>query len=147
MRLSWVFGRSQRPCSDPQMLETAYIAVITFGDIQAHAIQLTEVLDFQIPTFALRGGACLGAAIRTLADAVDREVVKPTSGLKGDWTPIVFVFLTSDPVDDWTGAAKAYRAGHRGAPHRLAGRSRSVPKHRPTSPVAREPFGYIYSLG
>lgn len=76
---------------DPYALETAYISIITFNNESNQIVPLTEVYAIQPPTLTASQGTYLGKALKLLAATIDREVVKTTPEVKGDWKPIVFI--------------------------------------------------------
>lgn len=79
--------------ADPCTLETAWISVITFGDIAKQVVPLTPLDEFRIPKFTIGGGAAFGPALSLLCESREFEVVKATAERKGDWRPIVFSFV------------------------------------------------------
>lgn len=85
---------------DPSALEAAYLSVITFSDSAQQVVPLTELLQFQIPTFSAGGTTSMGAALSLLADRVNQEVTKTTAEVKGDWKPLVFMMTDGQPTDD-----------------------------------------------
>lgn len=84
---------------DPQALETAYLAVITFDSSAREITPLTELMQFQEPVIQAGGATALGEALNVLMDSVDREVRKTTETQKGDWKPIVFLLTDGNPTD------------------------------------------------
>jgi len=85
---------------DPSALEAAYLSVITFSDSAQQVVPLTELLQFQIPSFSAGGTTGMGAALSLLADRVNQEVTKTTAEVKGDWKPLVFMMTDGQPTDD-----------------------------------------------
>lgn len=85
---------------DPSALEAAYLSVITFSDSAQQVVPLTELLQFQIPSFSAGGTTSMGAALSLLADRVNQEVTKTTAEVKGDWKPLVFMMTDGQPTDD-----------------------------------------------
>lgn len=108
---------------DPYALETAYLSVITFDSQARQVVPLTELSNFQVPSISATGSTELGAALKLLAETIDREVGKTTSEVKGDWKPLIFIMTDGVPTDDWqrgleelkkirTGLIIACAAGH-----------------------------------
>lgn len=85
---------------DPQALETAYLSVITFGSSATQTVPLTDLASFQIPEIAAGGCTALGAALDLVCDCAEREVVKSTSDVKGDWRPMMFLMTDGVPTDN-----------------------------------------------
>lgn len=85
---------------DPQALETAYLSVITFGSSATQTVPLTDLASFQIPEIAAGGCTVLGAALDLVCDCAEREVVKSTSDVKGDWRPMMFLMTDGVPTDN-----------------------------------------------
>lgn len=85
---------------DPYALETAYLSVITFNNDAKQLTPLTELMSFQVPDLRASGMTALGAALTLLADCINREVVKGSAEVKGDWKPVVFLLSDGAPTDD-----------------------------------------------
>lgn len=86
---------------DPYALETAYISVITFDSSVEQKVELTDLLNFQVPEINAMGLTSLGAALSLTADCIKREVVKATVDTKGDWRPLIFLMTDGMPTDNW----------------------------------------------
>jgi uncharacterized protein YegL len=96
---------------DPQAIESAYLAIITFADEAQQAVPLTEVALFQAPALTAGGATNLGAALRLLLDAFAQELVRTTAERKGDWRPLVFLLSDGAPTDaEWPQWAEQLRA-------------------------------------
>lgn len=91
--------------SDPQALETAYLAVITFSSSAQQVCPLTELMAFQEPHLNASGGTALGEALQLLEQCLNTEVRKATDTQKGDWRPLVFLMTDGAPTDRWESAA------------------------------------------
>lgn len=85
---------------DPYALETAYLSVISFDSEARQLAPLTELMSFQEPDLQTSGTTALGGALQLLADCVEREVVKGSAEVKGDWKPVVFLLTDGMPTDD-----------------------------------------------
>lgn len=85
---------------DPQALETAYLSVITFNDTPDQIIPLTDLQTFNMPQLRAGGGTAIGAALAYVAQCAEREVVKNTAEVKGDWKPLVFLMTDGQSGDD-----------------------------------------------
>lgn len=85
---------------DPYALETAYLSVITFDSTAKQIVPLTELMNFQIPDIQASGTTAMGGALSLLADCINREVVKGSADVKGDWKPVVFLLSDGAPTDD-----------------------------------------------
>lgn len=86
---------------DPYALESVHISFITF-DIEANELfPLTPLDQVQIPeiTVPQAGATFLGAALELLVDRVDRDVIRTTDDMKGDWRPLLFVMTDGSPSD------------------------------------------------
>lgn len=94
---------------DPYALETAYLSVITFDNQAKQITPLTELINFQIPDIQASGVTSMGEALSLLADCVNREVVKGSAEVKGDWKPMVFLLSDGSPTDDLARGIQALR--------------------------------------
>jgi len=90
---------------DPLAIETAYVSVITFSRLAQQIVPLTEVLQFQPPKLRVRTGTALGAALRVLAQCLERDIRRTSATSKGDYKPIVILLTDGQPTDDWESAA------------------------------------------
>ena len=86
--------------TDPYALETAFVSIIAFAGKAISLSPLTELYKFYPPTFPIGGGTSLGAALNFLMDDIDKNVVKTTAEMKGDWKPIIFLFTDGTPTDN-----------------------------------------------
>lgn len=100
---------------DPQALETAYLSVITFGSAAKQIVPLTELAAFQTPELAAGGLTALGEALDLLCTCAQREVVKSTPEVKGDWRPMVFLMTDGLPTDNPQPAIAKFRSMRWGA--------------------------------
>lgn len=87
---------------DPYALETAYLSVITFDSKAKQVTPLTELMNFQVPNIQANGTTAMGEALVLLADCINREVVKGSAEVKGDWKPVVFLLSDGSPTDSLT---------------------------------------------
>lgn len=85
---------------DPYALETAWLSVITFDSAAKQVMPLTELSNFQMPELKANGTTAMGEGLSLLADCINREVVKGSTGQKGDWKPLVFLLTDGEPTDD-----------------------------------------------
>ncbi len=86
--------------SDPHAIETAYVGVIAFSGISKPLVRLTELMDFQTPTFPIGAGTNLGAGLVALMAEIDASVVQGTPERKGDWKPVVYLMSDGRPTTD-----------------------------------------------
>ncbi len=98
--------------SDPQALEMAYISVITFSRYAKQVVPLTDVVQFQPPKLTVQAGTALGSALDLLRIRLEKEVVKNSPTVKGDFKPLVFLLTDGQPTDDWEPAAQRLRAAN-----------------------------------
>jgi len=86
---------------DPYALETAYLSVITFDSTANQLVPLTDLTSFQMQEIRASGATSLGAGLTLLAQCMDRELVRSTAEVKGDWKPLVFIMTDGGPTDNW----------------------------------------------
>jgi uncharacterized protein YegL len=87
--------------NDPQALETAHLAVITFGSSAQQLVPLTDLCEFQEPLLQASGSTALGAALGVLETCLENEVRKSSKEHKGDFKPLVFLMTDGQPTDQW----------------------------------------------
>ena len=89
---------------DPHALETAFLSVIEFGMDAKQTVELTELMDFEAPELIANGLTSMGASLDLLGDRVNAEVKTSSSGQRGDWKPLVFLFTDGLATDDFQSA-------------------------------------------
>lgn len=94
--------------TDPHALETVFISAIAFAGIAKTIAPMVELVSFYPPKLPLGGGTSLGAALETLMDSIDKNVVKTTPDKKGDWKPIVYLFTDGHPTDNLSQAVSRW---------------------------------------
>ncbi len=94
---------------DPYALETACISVITFNSTAQQLIPLTDLSSFQMREISASGGTSLGAALELTAQCIDREVLKSTPEVKGDWKALVFIMTDGIPTEQWQSGLAAFK--------------------------------------
>ena len=94
---------------DPMAIETAYLSVITFDNQVKQVIPLTALTQFQPISLRASGGTSLGAALKLLNEALDRDTITNSPDRKGDYKPLVFLLTDGKPTDSWEEPAKALR--------------------------------------
>lgn len=95
--------------NNPQAIETVWISVITFSREAKQIVPLTELTRFTPPKLVTSYGTFLGAALRLLRQAMDREIAPNKPGQKGDYKPLVFFMTDGQPVDEWQAEAQALK--------------------------------------
>jgi len=103
--------------NNPQAVETVWVSVITFSKEARQIVPLTELTNFTPPQLVTAYGTFLGAALRLLGQALDREIVPNQPGQKGDYKPLVFLMTDGHPADEWRAEAQALKNRTR---HKLA---------------------------
>lgn len=94
---------------DPYALETAHVCIITFSDTARTVLPLTELVSAQAPEFKASGQTSMGAALKELAQAIERDVRKSTPEQKGDWKPLVFLLTDGSPTDSLDAGVEVIR--------------------------------------
>ena len=86
---------------DPYALETVNISIITYDRDVKVVLPLTPLEDLQLPDITTpdSGPTHTGAALETLCQQVDQEVMLSTPEKKGDWMPLLFIMTDGHPSD------------------------------------------------
>lgn len=86
---------------DPSALETVHICILTFDADVKVVVPLTPLDQLQLPeiTTPESGPTFLGKALETLCSQLDREIIRNTADMKGDWSPLLFVMTDGSPTD------------------------------------------------
>lgn len=94
---------------DPYALETVWLSVLAFAGNAVRLSPLTELIDFQPPSFPIGSGTSLGKGLELLMRSMDEETRKTTRESKGDWKPIVFLFTDGAATDNPQAAIKEWQ--------------------------------------
>lgn len=84
---------------DPVALETVHISIIAFAGVAKQVVNLVDLVTFYPPKLPIGGGTAFGAALTTLMAAIDKELVRNTIEVKGDWEPLVYLITDGKPTD------------------------------------------------
>jgi uncharacterized protein YegL len=67
---------------------------------------LSELSSVAPPNLTIRPGTALGAALDLVRESIQKDVMKTTASVKGDYKPMVFILTDGQPTDDWTSAVE-----------------------------------------
>lgn len=86
---------------DPMALDSVCLTIITFDRRAQQLCSLTPVADLQMPNIELPedGPTMLGAALELVVESVNKDLVKRTGSVRGDYKPILFVMTDGKPSD------------------------------------------------
>jgi uncharacterized protein YegL len=86
---------------DPFALETVYLSFITFDKDINIILGLTPLEEAQdiILTTPESGPTHLGKALQDLCKSYDKDIIKTTKEIRGDWKPLLFI-MTDGAVSD-----------------------------------------------
>ena len=87
---------------DPHAIETVWISIIVFAGQAKTLVPLQEVVSFYPPKFPIGSGTSLSNGLGHLMYELQKNTVKTTYEVKGDWKPIIFLFTDGTPTDDTT---------------------------------------------
>ena len=103
-------------CSDPYLLESAYVSIITYADDVKITLPFTALEKIKtLPQLenSVGRGVSFGDALICLMDDIDKRVVKTTAEVKGDWAPLVFLFTNAISLDLRTEAYSRWNQGYK----------------------------------
>ncbi len=98
---------------DPNALENVYISVIAFAGIAKTIVNLVELPSFYLPKLPLGSGTSLGASLTELMFQIDKNVIKTTNDVKGDWKPLVFLITDGKPTDECESAVQKWNTHYK----------------------------------
>lgn len=86
---------------DPFALESVHISIITFDRTAQHLLPLTALENLQLPNIVTpdSGPTHMGEALEMLCKLVDKEIIKSSEDVKGDWMPLLFIMTDGSPSD------------------------------------------------
>lgn len=86
---------------DPFALESVWISIITFDREVKQLLPLTDLETLQLPEIVTpeSGPTNMGAALTLLHGNLEKELVRSTGDLKGDWRPLLFLMTDGKPSD------------------------------------------------
>ncbi|MES2734560.1 MAG: VWA domain-containing protein [Bacteroidota bacterium] len=86
---------------DPFALESVWISIITFDREIKQVLPLTDLESLQLPEINTpeSGPTNMGAALMTLCDDLEKEIITSSPDRKGDWRPLLFVMTDGKPSD------------------------------------------------
>jgi uncharacterized protein YegL/DNA-directed RNA polymerase subunit RPC12/RpoP len=91
---------------NPHALEAVWLSVITFDAKARVTTPFTELSSFMPPALSVKPGTALGAALSLLQQSIEKDVVKTSAEVKGDFKPLVFILTDGQPTDDWKKKSK-----------------------------------------
>ncbi len=98
--------------TDPHALESVYLSVIVFAGKAKTLTPLVELASFYPPRLPLGSGTSLGKALDQLMSEIDKNLVKTTAEIKGDWKPVVYLLTDGKPTDDTAAAIERWKNGY-----------------------------------
>jgi uncharacterized protein YegL len=86
---------------DPHALESLHLSIITFDRDVKVVVPLSSLENLQMPDIVCpdSGPTHLGAALESLCQRVDTEVLRSEGEQKGDWRPLLFIMTDGVPSD------------------------------------------------
>jgi uncharacterized protein YegL len=84
--------------NDPVARTTVWISIITFGS-RTTQYPLTPLSQFRPPLLVAAGETPIGAALRLLAESIERDLVDGGNSQQGDYKPLVFLITDGEATD------------------------------------------------
>lgn len=84
---------------DAEMRSRVIISVITFAS-GAEQTPLTPLKEFAPPTLVAEGVCRLDGALALLNESIESDVILNTTTARGDYCPLVFLFMRRHPTDE-----------------------------------------------
>lgn len=88
--------------SDPFALESVWLCLITYDKEAKCLVPLTPIEEFQLPRIAVpdSGPTHTGAALELLDRMLEKDIMKSSATVKGDWKPLLFLMTDGKPSDN-----------------------------------------------
>jgi uncharacterized protein YegL len=86
---------------DPHAMESVHIAIITFDRTAKILLPMTELDVLALPTIPeLESSPTnLGEALELMCQCFDKDIVKSSNSVKGDWMPLAVIMTDGSPSD------------------------------------------------
>ena len=87
---------------DPDMVETAYLSILTFDRDVKEVLPLTELERLEkVPVLVTPESSPthMGKALEVLIEKVEKDIIRNTAGTNGDYKPLLFVITDGKPSD------------------------------------------------
>ena len=86
---------------DPHALDTVHLSIVTFDNEVKEIFPLMPLEEVQLPeiTCPKSGATNLGAGLELVIQRMQRDVVKSSAEVKGDWRPMLFLMTDGAPSD------------------------------------------------
>lgn len=95
--------------TDAHAMETVWVSIIVFAGQAKIIVPLQEIVTFYPPKFPVGSGTSLSSGLNLLMQDLDKNIVKTTPDVKGDWKPIVFLFTDGVPTDETQSAISQWK--------------------------------------
>ena len=86
---------------NPQLVESGVLSINNLSESNYKINPLIEVSKYELDDLQSSRFCFLGKSLSLLIEDIDKNVMKTTLEKKGDWKPLVFVLLASEPKDDY----------------------------------------------
>ncbi|MFT7073406.1 MAG: hypothetical protein ACJAX3_002402 [Patiriisocius sp.] len=86
---------------NPQLVESGVLSINNLSESNNKINPLIEVSKYELNDLQSSQYCFLGKSLSLLIEDIDKNVVKTTQEVKGDWKPLVFVLLASEPKDEY----------------------------------------------
>lgn len=102
--------------SDPFALESVWLSLITFDREVKCLAPLTPIDEFHLPEIVTpdSGPTHTGAALELLDTTLEKDIIKSSPHMKGDWKPLLFLMTDGKPSDSQLYAKMASKIKNRG---------------------------------
>ena len=86
---------------NPHLIETGVLSINNLSESNSKINPLIDVSKYELDDLQSSQFCFLGKSISLLIDDIEKNVVKTTIEKKGDWKPLIFILLASEPKDEY----------------------------------------------
>lgn len=92
-----------------QLVESGVLSINNLSESNNKINSLIDVSKYELDDLQSSRFCFLGKTLSLLIEDIDKNVVKPTFEKKGDWKPLVYILLASEPKDEYLNIVNEFK--------------------------------------